>query len=92
MSEKIYVVTLKRKEDLEDFYSEMSTNGFRLHLKRPLSRNTHYYMTEDQAVTLRQDDRIVDVQLTPEELGYKLIPTAANYPPSLNLFPILIFL
>ena len=85
MSEKIYVVTLKRKEDLEDFYSEMSTNGFRLHLKRPLSRNTHYYMTEDQAVTLRQDDRIVDVQLTPEELGYKLIPTAANYPPSLNL-------
>ena len=85
MSEKIYVVTLKRKEDLEDFYSEMSTNGFRLHLKRPLSRNTHYYMTEDQAVTLRQDDRVVDVQLTPEELGYKLLPTAANYPPSLNL-------
>lgn len=84
MSEKIYVVTLKRREDLEDFYSEMNTNGFRLHLKRPLSRNTHYYMTEDQAVTLRQDDRVVDVQLTPEELGYKLIKYAANYPPSLN--------
>ena len=35
MSEKIYVVTLKKREDLEDFYSEMETNGFRLHLKRP---------------------------------------------------------
>ena len=84
MSEKIYVVTLKRKEDLEDFYSEMSANGFRLHLKRPLSRNTHYYMTEEQAETLRQDDRVVDVQLTPEELGWKPIRLANNYPPSLN--------
>ena len=84
MSEKIYVVTLKRREDLEDFYSEMNTNGFRLHLKRPLSRNTHYYMTEDQAVTLRQDDRVVDVQLTPEDLGWEPIRLAANYPPSLN--------
>jgi len=89
MSEKIYVVTLKRREDLEDFYSEMNTNGFRLHLKRPLSRNTHYYMTEDQAVTLRQDDRVVDVQLTPEDLGWKPIKHSGHlttYPPSLNTY------
>ena len=84
MSEKIYVVTLKKREDLEDFYSEMETNGFRLHLKRPISRNTHYWMTEEQAAVLRQDDRVVDVQLTPEDLGWEPIRLAANYPPSLN--------
>ena len=27
---KEYIVTLKRKDDLEDFYAEMSSNGFKL--------------------------------------------------------------
>ena len=46
---KEYIVTLKRKDDLEDFYAEMSSNGFKLSKKRPISRNTHYYMTAEQA-------------------------------------------
>ena len=54
MSEKVYVVTLYKYEDLEDFYTEMESNGFRIHLKRPISRNTHYWMTDEQAVELRQ--------------------------------------
>ena len=49
MSEKVYVVTLYNREDLEDFYTEMAENGFRLSKKRPISRNTHYWMTESQA-------------------------------------------
>ena len=39
--DKEYIVTLKSKDDLEDFYSEMSSNGFKLARKRPISRNTH---------------------------------------------------
>jgi len=63
MSEKIYIVTLHKKEDLEGFYTEMKDNGFRLNMKRPISRNTQYWMTEEQAVELRKDNRVWDVEL-----------------------------
>ena len=60
--DKEYVVTLHRKEDLEQFYNEMKLTNFPLVMKRPLSRNTHYMMTEEQAEQLRQDPRVWDVQ------------------------------
>lgn len=69
MSERIHIVTLNRHEDLEGFYTEMAGNGFRLNMKRPISRNTHYWMTDEQAENLKQDPRVWDVQLTPEEMG-----------------------
>ncbi len=59
---KEYIVTLKSKDDLEDFYAEMSSNGFKLSKKRPISRNTHYYMTAEQAEELKKDSRVVDVE------------------------------
>ena len=62
MSEKIYIVTLHKKEDLEQFYIEMKDKGFRLNAKRPISRNTHYWMTEEQAIELRKDSRVWDVE------------------------------
>lgn len=74
MSEKVYVVTLRRREDLEQFYTDMSDGGYRLQMKRPISRNTHYWMTDEQAETIRQDSRVLAVQLRPEELGIKPFP------------------
>ena len=56
MSEKIYVVTLHNREDLDGFYDDMKDNGFRLNLKRPISRNTHYWMTDEQAEELKHTD------------------------------------
>ena len=45
MSEKkVYVVTLKKHADLDGFYSDMSSGGYKLHMKRPISRNTQYYI------------------------------------------------
>ena len=82
MSEKIYVVTLHKREDLEGFYSEMAENGFRLNMKRPMSRATHYWMTAEQAEELKQDSRVWDVELNPEDAGYEMIRHA--YPTSLN--------
>jgi len=58
MEEKVYVVTLYNHEDLEQFYDEMAANNFRLNMKREMSRNTHYWMTEEQAEQLRQDPRV----------------------------------
>ena len=60
--DKEYIVTLKSKDDLEDFYTEMSSNGFKLSKKRPISRNTHYHMTAEQAEELKADSRVVDVE------------------------------
>ena len=60
--DKQYVVTLYRKEDLEQFYKEMQLSNFPLVAKRPLSRNTHYMMTEEQAKQLRQDPRVWGVE------------------------------
>tara|TARA_B100000035_G_scaffold158052_1_gene134754 strand:+ start:5066 stop:7168 length:2103 start_codon:yes stop_codon:yes gene_type:complete len=80
MSAKTYVVTLYKHEDLPDFYDEMKANGYQVLLKRPLSRNTHYLMTEEQAVELRKDSRVWDVQLTPEELGMTIEKNWYTYP------------
>ena len=60
--DKEYIVTLKSKDDLEDFYAEMSSNGFKLSKKRRISSNTHYYMTAEQAEELKKDSRVVDVE------------------------------
>ena len=57
-----YIVTLHKKEDLEQFYNEMQLTNFPLVAKRPLSRNTHYMMTDDQAEKLRKDPRVLAVE------------------------------
>jgi len=61
IKEKEYVVTLHRKDDLENFYGDMQ--NYHLIKKRPLSRNTHYRMTPAQAELLKQDSRVLDVEL-----------------------------
>lgn len=63
MSDQEYIVTLHRKEDLEQFYTEMKLANFPLAKKRPISRNTHYMMTADQAEKLKEDPRVLDVEL-----------------------------
>ena len=77
MEEKVYIVTLYKHEDLEQFYNEMS--DYHLVMKRPMSRNTHYKMTEKQAEVLRQDPRVWDVQLPPKERGMTMGRDAVNY-------------
>lgn len=60
--EEIYVVTLYNFDDLEQFYLDMEEKGIRLNLKRPLSRNTLYWMTPEQVEELRNDDRVWDIE------------------------------
>ena len=79
MSEKVYVVTLYNREDLEGFYTEMAENGFRLSKKRPISRNTHYWMTEEQAVELRQDSRVWGVELADSFVPRRQVVSNESY-------------
>ena len=79
LSEKVYIVTLHKHDDLEEFYNEMESNGYHLVMKRPMSRNTHYKMSEMQAKVLRQDPRVWDVQLSPKDLGMSIGRDSINY-------------
>ena len=76
MSEKVYIVTLKKYEDLDGFYSDMSSDGYKLHMKRPISRNTQYYMTAEQAEEIKKDSRVLDVELNFEDAGIIVAPFA----------------
>ena len=78
MSEKVYVVTLKKYEDLDGFYSDMSSDGYKLHMKRPISRNTQYYMTSEQAEEIKKDSRVLDVELNMVDAGLKPIAYNVN--------------
>lgn len=79
---KEYIVTLKRKEDLESFYNDMETLGgsesipdreVELKHRRVLSKNTHYLLTEDECQELKKDDRVLSVRLINSEIGVEMI-------------------
>jgi hypothetical protein len=76
-----YVVTLHNKDDLESFYEDMETAGGTLYIpgravpvkeRRPLSRNTHYMLTADEAEQLKGDSRVMHINLSIDELGWKI--------------------
>lgn len=82
-----WIVTLHKHEDLEGFYDDMETPGGNLFIphravdlakRRPMSRNTHYMLTQDEAELIKLDDRVWDVELaelvnlTTKPAGYKI--------------------
>ncbi len=77
MSEKEYIVTLKKDVDYDAFNAEMiaSTGAGDIPNRtvdvanaRLLSkRNTHYALTDAEATALRGDSRVVDVQIPPQD-------------------------
>ena len=92
MSEKEYIVTLEAGVDYDAFNAEMIANTgagdipnrtVAVANARPLSqRNTHYSLTDEEAVALRSDARVVDVQIPPElrddiEIGNNVLVTDA---------------
>ena len=81
--EKEYIVSLQNFEDLEEFYNEMETSGgskyvpsreVECRLRRNISRNTHYSLTDAEAKKLAKDPRVVAVELQPEERGIQVTP------------------
>lgn len=82
---KEYVVTLRSYDDLDEFYTDMETSGGSLtipdrschcSLRRTISRNTHYMLTEEEASQVKQDPRVLDV-ISKDELDS--ITTAPRY-------------
>lgn len=80
---KEYIVTCKSHEDLDNLYDDMETPGGNLYIpdrevelinRRPISRNTHYRLTEEEAEQVANDPRVIACELTPEERGLVLKP------------------
>tara|TARA_Y100001937_G_scaffold89064_1_gene120400 strand:- start:3354 stop:4892 length:1539 start_codon:yes stop_codon:yes gene_type:complete len=91
MSEKEYIVSLKRGVDASNFQAEMTQSSGDTNIpnrsvdianERLLStRNTHYSLTDEEAQQLKNDSRVADVHIPPEnddtiEIGYNATQTA----------------
>jgi len=75
---KEYVVTLRDFNDSDEFYKDMETPGGNLYIpdrivecknRRPISRNTHYMLSYDEAAQIRNDPRVLTVELNYADLG-----------------------
>lgn len=80
---KEYIVTLKNFDDLDNFYEDMETIGGNLYIpnrvvecinRREISRNTHYMLSEEEALQIRNDARVLSCELTTKELGLIVRP------------------
>lgn len=78
-----YVVTLHRHSDLEDFYRDMESGSELATIpdrtvdavrRLPTSRNTTYMLTAEEAEQIRQDSRVLAVDLTLEQRGLRPVP------------------
>jgi len=77
MSEKEYIVTLNKGVDYAQFNQEMiaSTGGGDIPNRtvdvadaRPGSaRNTHYALTQDEVTALKNDPRVLDIEIPPDQ-------------------------
>ncbi len=74
---KEFIITLKDRKDLDPFYQEMEGSSGSEFVpsravtcagRRPISRNTHYLLTVEEAELLRQDPRVESVLLKPKEV------------------------
>ena len=82
---KEYIITLNTHNDLDEFYTDMETlrpsmygvmpeRAVDCFFRRPSSRNTHYKLTQEEADKLKEDPRVLAIELSPDELGLKVTP------------------
>ena len=84
---KEWIVTLYDRNELDNFYEDMQTPGGSLYIpdravdvsaQRPTSRNTHYMLTYEEAMLVKNDKRVWGVELYDivvnsfQPFGYKI--------------------
>lgn len=85
MTPREYIVTACSFDDLDSLYEDLESSGVgrfntlpdrtvECAVRRPISRNTHYWLTDEEAEQVKQDPRVLDVSLTPKELGIVIKP------------------
>jgi len=78
-----YVVTAKTMDDATSLLEDLETPGGDLYIpdravevtqRREISRNTHFLLTADEAEQLRNDSRVIAVELIPSLQGIEVTP------------------
>jgi hypothetical protein len=73
-----YIVTCKNRTDLQDLYDDLETPGGSFYIpdrtvdlvsRREISRNTHYMLTEEEAVEIRKDSRVIACERPAQDRG-----------------------
>lgn len=76
VEKKIYMVTLKKGVDSASFSNDMETPGGALyipnravipHASRPESRTTEYWLAESETNLIKNDERVLAVELNPKD-------------------------
>jgi hypothetical protein len=74
-----YIVTCKNRDDLVSLYDDLETPGGSLYIpdravdlvdRREISRNTHYTLSEEEAVEVRKDPRVLACERPAEDRGF----------------------
>ena len=85
---KEYIVVLHDHADLDDFYDDMESPGGNLYVpnrtvdlayRRPTSRSTHYYLSDQEAEQVKNDPRVLDVHQTYSDLGARIERLGTQY-------------
>jgi hypothetical protein len=86
---KEYVITVRDWNDVDPIYDQMEAVSGSKYIpdrrvevvkEKPISRSTHYLMTDEEAQVLKQDPRILDVDIpTYQKPGVKLLPCFEQY-------------
>ena len=86
---KEYVITVRDWNDVDPIYDQMEAVSGSKYIpdrsvevleEKPISRSTHYLMTDEEAQALKQDPRILDVDIpTYQKPGVKLLPCFEQY-------------
>jgi hypothetical protein len=80
---KEYIVSVEDKSQLDSLYEKMESSGGSEFVpdrkvdvahRRPMSRNTHYMLTESEAQSLINEEGIINVEIAPSEIGAKPRP------------------
>ena len=85
---KEYIITLKNFDDLEDFYNDMeniTTNKFvpnrkvKVAKRRLISKNTHYFLNEEEVKNIINDPRIENIELNYTDANINITPSATSF-------------
>ena len=77
-----YIVTAQTMTDADSIIEDMESPGGNLYIPnrqvsitqlRELSRNTHFMLSDEEVVQLRNDPRIIAVELPPREMGIQVV-------------------
>jgi len=88
MDAREYIVILHDRTDLDDFYTDMEQHSHYEHVparpvelayRRPMSRSTHYWLTETEAAALARDPRVMEVQEPYYNRGIDISPLGEQY-------------